>query len=100
MFFLFRTNQRVRSHFKTPKDLILAQLNELQRHIDAKNAELVQVIDRESQLLFAISEKQQLNKDLVKNQLDGFTTKKELLTKKIAFIDDEISKKKKEAGLL
>lgn len=39
-------------------------------------------------------------RNLVKSQLDGFTTKKELLAKRIAFIENEISKKKKEAGVL
>lgn len=39
-------------------------------------------------------------RNLVKSQLDGFTTKKELLAKRIAFIENEISQKKKEAGLL
>jgi hypothetical protein len=48
----------------------------------------------------SVSEEQQSNEDLIKNQLDGFTLKKELLAKKIAFIEDEINKKKKEAGLL
>jgi uncharacterized protein YoxC len=57
------------------------------------------VVNRESELLTAVSEEGQSNKDLIKNQLDGFTMKKELLTKKIAFIEDEINKKKKEAGL-
>lgn len=57
------------------------------------------MVNRESELLASVSEEQQLNKDLVKNQLDGFAMKKELLTKKIAFIEDEIAKKKKEAGL-
>ena len=57
------------------------------------------MVNRESELLTAVSEEGQSNKDLIKNQLDGFTMKKELLTKKIAFIEDEINKKKKEAGL-
>jgi hypothetical protein len=57
------------------------------------------VVNRESELLTAVSEEGQSNKDLIKNQLDGFAMKKELLTKKIAFIEDEINKKKKEAGL-
>ena len=57
------------------------------------------MVNRESELLASVSEGQRLNKDLVKNQLDGFTMKKELLAKKIAFIEDEITKKKKEAGL-
>ena len=57
------------------------------------------MVNRESELLALVSEEQRLNKDLVKNQLDGFTMKKELLAKKIAFIEDEITKKKKEAGL-
>lgn len=59
--------------------------------------------DRESQLLLSVSEEKQIGDDqrnLVKNQLDGFAMKKELLAKKIAFIEDEITKKKKEAGLL
>lgn len=50
-----------------------------------------------------VSEDKQSSDDqrnLVKNQLDGLTVKKELLAKRIAFIEEEISKKKKEAGLL
>ncbi len=58
------------------------------------------MVNRESELLMSVSEEQQSNEDLIKNQLDGFTLKKELLAKKIAFIEDEINKKKKEAGLL
>lgn len=50
-----------------------------------------------------VSEDKQSSDDqrnLVKNQLDGLTIKKELLAKRIAFIEEEITKKKKEAGLL
>ena len=95
---------RPRSHFKTPKDLLLAQINELQKHLDAKNAELVQLVDKESQLLEAASSrsedevetKNKNQEDIIQQQLSGFAMKRELLLKKIAFIEGDISRKKKE----
>ena len=98
---------RPRSHFKTPKDLLLAQINELQKHLDAKNAELVQLVDKESQLLEAASSrsedgvetKDKNQEDIIQQQLSGFAMKRELLLKKIAFIEGDISRKKKEAGI-
>ena len=100
----YRSHLRPRSHFKTPKDLLLAQINELQKHLDAKNAELVQLVDKESQLLEAASSrsedevetKNKNQEDIIQQQLSGFAMKRELLLKKIAFIEGDISRKKKE----
>ena len=97
-----RSNERSRSSYKSPNDLLLAQLNELQKQLDNKNAELVQVVEKESQLRSVCDEGElDVHQRSLKNaQLGGFTMKKEMLLKKITFLEDEISKKKKEAGLL
>lgn len=103
----YRAHPRPRSHFKTPKDLLLAQINELQRHFDSKNIELVQLVEKETQLLAATSRSEEVDpkmkeqEDIVKQQqLSGFAMKKDLLLKKIAFIEEDILKKRKEAGIV
>lgn len=85
--------------------MLLAQINELQKHLDAKNAELVQLVDKESQLQATIERaedgdpKMQKQEGIVKQQLGGFAMKRELLLKRIAFIEGDISRKRKEAGI-
>ena len=102
----YRAHPRPRSHFKTPKDLLLAQINELQRHFDSKNIELVQLVEKETQLLAATSRSEEVDpkmkeqEDIVKQQLSGLAMKKDLLLKKIAFIEEDILKKRKEAGIV
>ena len=82
----------------------MAQISELQRQLDGKNSELVQLVNKESQLqaTFArlVGDDANEKMETMKKQLDGFAMKKELLLTKMSFIEDEITKKRKEAGIL